>query len=137
MHKLTTLQWVAVAVIALALVAFIVWYKKIKPAKIKPEDLPNSGDGIPEGWSPSNLSDRFYKMINGINWSLQPNGALFREYAELQTNDMFAAVALDYAQRYSSDLFDDINQELAVGLRDDSEYWQKAIMSRAKNMGIW
>ena len=137
MRKLSYAQIAGIGFLALALVAFIIWAYRQVPPKIKPGDLPNSGTGIPQGWTPSNLSDRLHNMIDGLNVFLRENAALLREYAQVPTNDMFAAVALDYGQRYRSNLFEDINGEVAVGLREDAERWKQAVLDRAKSLGLW
>lgn len=138
MPKKWSIELVAgIILLALALVALIVWLSKLTPPKIKPGDLPDSGSGIPQGWTPSNLSDRIFDIIDGMNWTFRQNAQVFREFAELPSNDMFAAVAIDYKARHGKDIFVEINDEIPVGIRDDAEYWQKAVLSRAKNLNLY
>lgn len=136
--KKLSIEFIAgMILLGLGLVALIVWLTKLIPPKIKPGDLPNSGSGIPQGWTPSNLSDRLFDLIDGMNWTLRQNAQVFRELAELPSNDMFAAVALDYKARHGKDLFVEISNEVPVGIRDDAEHWKNAVLARAKSLNLF
>lgn len=68
-------------------------------------ELPNNGEGIPTGWSPSALSDRLYAVLKGANWSTRvffydERDVVLSDLLNLATDDMFAAVSNDFLARH-------------------------------------
>jgi hypothetical protein len=104
---------------------------------IQPEDLPNSGSGIPQGWTPSNLSDRLRESIEGWSWRWMWDGneQLWNELATLATDDMFKAVFLDYQRRYGESLLQNLNDEWVDLLSQMGEIRDR-INQRANALGI-
>lgn len=93
---------IVIFVIVIAIVYFIGKRKgKLGSTKpIKPFQLPNSGSGIPKGWYPNDLAQRLYDRMEGLNFGAKDNSALFREFYQLPTDDMFVSVIIRYNDAY-------------------------------------
>lgn len=104
---------------------------------ITPDKLPNSGNGVPLGWSPSNLAKRLNEAITGISlaWAYDGREQLFTELARLPTDDMFKLVFLDYYRMFDVSLVDDIADEWAFPGSDTAEL-KGIIINRASSLGI-
>lgn len=127
---------IGVIIIALAIFFFGRASKKggVGSKPLDPKDLPNSGSGIPSGWSPTPLVEKLYNAMEGVNWLMTPNGDLFKELATLATDDMVAAVAIDFYNRYDERLYAWIQDETAVGLAQRAEKWKEVALSRLQNV---
>lgn len=134
-----------IIVLAVAVVLVIIISSKItkaltQKARIDPDDLPNSGSGIPQGWTPSNMSDRLNDGISGINflcWS--SNGDMFKALAQLDTDDMFTAVYHDYNQRHAGrgdTLRTDVKGEVPCGWSPDADYWKNQALDRFARLNL-
>lgn len=135
-------------IVLFVIVAVILYYSGRRSGKsgtvkpIKAFQLPNSGKGIPEGWNPSDLAKRLYDNMSGINWTLKDNSTLFREFAQLPTDDMFVAVAIRYNDAYKkSDRFGlrkDIEDETYVnwGSVPFEESWKKKVLDRLEKFNF-
>jgi len=105
-------------------------------APIKSEDLPNSGSGIPKGWTPSGIAERLYIALKG--WSF---GFLYaknlRLYIELNalTNDQFVAVFKAYNRAYDKNLREDIAREWSAYGRETHQV-EQIILDRAERLEL-
>lgn len=103
---------------------------------IKSEDLPNSGSGVPTGWTPSYMSERLYNALKGISigWMFEGKKTL---YAELNgfTDDQFTLVFKDYTRRYDRNLYDDLADEWVIyGTQED--VLVKLLLRRAERLEL-
>lgn len=131
-----------IAVIIIIAVLFFVVGRKTKKGGVgskplKPSDLPNSGNGIPAGWSPTPTAEAAYNMMKGLNFACyKSNGAMFKELAELDTDDMLAAVAIDFKNRYGESLLAWIQDETPCGWVPDSEKWKEVLLMRMNRLNL-
>lgn len=110
--SLTKKNPILTTIITIVVVLVIVFYvgkakgASGRPRDIRPDQLPNSGSGIPQGWTPSDLANRLYDNFTGglfgFRFGVVYNDKLYKEVYELPTNDMLAAVYWDFTNRYGN-----------------------------------
>ncbi|MEO0472801.1 MAG: hypothetical protein AAF206_24510, partial [Bacteroidota bacterium] len=81
----------------------------------KDQKLPDSGNGIPSGWTPNAMAKRLHDVLSGINtgkmlqtwtswWSYNAGhderDRTLSEFANLGTDDMFVAVYNNFSGQY-------------------------------------
>lgn len=116
-----TLKQIGIVLAILLLVYLVGRYTMKKKAEaegkkpIRSEDLPNSGSGIPEGWTPENLIVKLRESLKGLSvgWMSGRNLTLYTELNAL-TDDQFTAVFKGYKNKYDRSLKDDISDEWVV-----------------------
>jgi hypothetical protein len=88
----------------LAVVVGLIYYLGRKAGLAKAEEsviqLPDSGSGIPKGWSPKPLAAELYRVLKGV-WTLAGTKeiAIYNVY-NLPTADMLAAVNNQFNHDY-------------------------------------
>lgn len=135
-------------IIAIILVIYYVGKKKGmagngKSKWIKKWQLPDSGSGIPQGWSPSPLAQEVHDMLNrgpkGRNIWLKPNKETFKKLYELPTDDMFIAVNIDFNNRFAKGggtMHEQIKEEYYVDSLFSSMNYKELVLDRLEKLAI-
>jgi len=115
---------VQIAIVVIIIVTVIFFYGRNsasvnKPPK--PKDLPNSGSGIPKGWSPSSSARKIHSSMSGIGTD---TSLLFNTLDPL-TDDQLAAVFNEFNRLYSNEGEGDLFQWFEDDL--DSEELSRAL----------
>lgn len=94
-------QWFLV-VFAILLIGYLIYRQGQKSGGFqKAAPLPNSGSGIPIGWTPTKLSDELWDNLGTIFWSWTDRNTKIETMLSL-TPDQLTAVYNDYNFRYGT-----------------------------------
>jgi len=87
-----------------------------KPKPVPEQPLPNSGMGIPEGWSADSFAKALFDAYSGITtpFSLNQVNAVTLAFVTLDTPDMFTAVVNRFNAAY-----DDTGEGLRAWIEDE------------------
>ena len=83
-------------------------YYFFKNKKVK---LPNSGSGIPQGWTPEPTAQQLNGLMSGIDWGNTHEDDIYQIVMAL-TPDQLAAVYNSYNTLFRADLLTDLNEEI-------------------------
>lgn len=126
-------QWFVVVTFILLLV-YLIYRKGQKSGGFQaPKALPNSGSGIPQGWTPTAISDKLWNSLGTIFWSWTERNAIIDVLLTL-TPDQLTAVYNDYNYRYGKD---DNNKSLTSTIK--GEFFllkQGQILERLRTYGL-
>jgi hypothetical protein len=109
--KSRAFQWFVVVAVIL-IFAYILYRQGVKSGGFQAaKKLPNNGNGIPAGWTPTALSDELWKRLKTYDWyeyfggvNASSDDARIPVMARLMdlTNDQITAVYNDYNARYGN-----------------------------------
>lgn len=132
--KSKAFQWFLV-VFAVLLIAYLIYRKGQQSSGFqKAAALPNSGSGIPQGWTPTKIVDEIWDNLGTVFWSWTERNTKIDTLLNL-TPDQLAAVYNDYNYRYgtkdsNTSLTKKISKEIFL-LR------QSEILSKLRQYGLY
>ena len=106
MNKFTT--YIVLGALILGVLITFLWFRAKKLQQIK---LPNSGGGIPQGWSALSVANQLHSLCDGIDWGNTNEDDIYTLIMAL-TNDQLAAVYNQYIQTFNENLQTVLNDEI-------------------------
>ena len=87
----------------------------------KPEDLPNSGSGIPKGWNPDSLVGKLFAALDGVDW-FSSNDDKTESYGALVslTDDQIVAVYNRFNQLHGKAKDGQYQETLYMWIQNDN-----------------